>query len=95
MIDDNKLAGFFKAIAHPTRINILRTIYEKDICVNDISKELSINQPNTSQHLAILKNHNLLKKSKKGNEACYKIKDDGIIKIIEQVEKLIKKLEKE
>ena len=95
MVDDNRLAGFFKAIAHPTRINILRTIYEKDICVNDISKELSINQPNTSQHLAILKNHNLLRKTKKGNEACYKIKDEAIIQLIEQTEKLIKKLEED
>lgn len=95
MVDDNKIAGFFKAIAHPTRINILRAIYEKNICVNDISKELNINQPNTSQHLAILKNHNLLWKTKKGNEACYKIKDEDIIKLIKEAEKLIEKLEKD
>ncbi len=94
MEDNNKLAGFFKAIAHPTRINIIKTIYEKNICVNDISKELNINQPNTSQHLAILKNHNLLIKTKKGNEACYKIKDEGIIKLIQEAEKLVEKLEK-
>ena len=94
MEDNNKLAGFFKAIAHPTRINIIKTIYEKNICVNDISKELNINQPNTSQHLAILKNHNLLIKTKKGNEACYKIKDERIIKLIQEAEKLVEKLEK-
>ncbi len=94
MEDNNKLAGFFKAIAHPTRINILKTIYEKNICVNDISKELNINQPNTSQHLAILKSHNILVKTKRGNEACYKIKDEGIVKLIQEAEKLIEKLEK-
>jgi len=94
MIDNNKLADFFKAIAHPTRIDILKTIYERDICVNDISNELNINQPNTSQHLAILKNHNILKKVKKGNEVCYKIKDKSIIKLISEAEKLIEQLEK-
>lgn len=94
MADNNKLAGFFKAIAHPTRIDILKTIYKRDICVNDISNELNINQPNISQHLAILKNYNILKKIKRGNEACYKIKDKAIIKLINEAERLIEQLEK-
>lgn len=95
MVDENKIAGFFKAIAHPTRINILKIIYKKNFCVNDISDVLDLNQPNTSQHLAILKNRNLLKKIKKGNEVCYKIRDPAIIELIHRAELLIEQLERE
>ena len=95
MVDENKVANFFKAIAHPTRISILKTIYNANFCVNDISDQLHINQPNTSQHLAILNNTNILIKTKRGNEVCYKIKDPNIMKIIENTETLIEHLNEE
>jgi ArsR family transcriptional regulator len=95
VVDENKIANFFKAIAHPTRISILKTIYNANFCVNDISDQLHINQPNTSQHLAILNNTNILIKIKRGNEVCYKIKDPNIMKIIENTETLIEHLNEE
>lgn len=91
-LNENDVADFLKAIAHPTRIKILKTIYEKDFCVNDISEKLKLNQPNTSQHLAILKDKNLLIKVKRGNEVCYKVKTPEIIKFIEEAANLIEKL---
>jgi len=95
VINENKIANFFKAIAHPTRINILKTIKEHDFCVNDISDLLKLNQPNTSQHLAILKNKNILTKTKKGNEVCYRINDPAIMNLIENAEKIIERLKEE
>ncbi len=94
-INETKIADFFKAIAHPTRIKILKTVYQNDFCVNDISEQLKLNQPNTSQHLAILKEKNILVKIKKGNEVCYKVKDPAVIKLIEEAADLIKKLSSE
>jgi DNA-binding transcriptional ArsR family regulator len=90
--DEKKLAHFFKAIAHPTRINILKTIRSHPFCVNDISSRLKLNQPNTSQHLAILSKRNILEKTRKGTEVCYKVKDPTVMRIIETAEKLMKKL---
>jgi ArsR family transcriptional regulator len=90
--DDKNLAHFFKAIAHPTRISILKTIKSHPSCVNDISSRLKLNQPNTSQHLAILSKRNILEKSRKGTEVCYRVKDPTVMKIIDAAEKLQKKL---
>jgi DNA-binding transcriptional ArsR family regulator len=90
--DEKSLAHFFKAIAHPTRINILKTIRNQPFCVNDISSRLKLNQPNTSQHLAILSKRNILEKTRKGTEVCYRVKDPTIMRIIESAEKLLKKL---
>jgi len=95
VVDENKTANFFKAIAHPTRISILKTIHHSNFCVNDLSDQLHLNQPNTSQHLAILKSKNIIKKTKKGNEVCYRIKNPTIMKIIEDAEHLIKNLDKD
>jgi len=92
VVNENKVANFFKAIAHPTRINILRAIKDHDFCVNDISDLLKLNQPNTSQHLAILKNKNILVKTKKGNEVCYRINDPEIMNLLEDAEKIIGRL---
>ncbi len=94
MIDEQSIADFFKAIAHPTRINILKAIYEHDYCVNDISGLLNLNQPNTSQHLSILKEKNIIQKTKKGNEVCYRIRDSSIIGLITEAEKIIGNLRK-
>ena len=92
MIDEQRVADFFKAIAHPTRISILRTIYRHNYCVNDISDLLHLNQPNTSQHLSILKEKNILEKSKNGNEVCYRIKNPAVIDLIEEAERIITSL---
>jgi DNA-binding transcriptional ArsR family regulator len=90
--DEKNLAHFFKAIAHPTRISILKTIRSHPYCVNDISSRLKLNQPNTSQHLAILSKRNILEKTRKGTEVCYKVKDPTVMRIVEAAEKLLKKL---
>ena len=95
VIDEQSIADFFKAIGHPTRINILKTVHNNNFCVNDISDLLKLNQPNTSQHLAILKNKNILTKTKKGNEVCYKINDPAIMNLIENAEKIIERLKEE
>ena len=92
MVNEQNIADFFKAIGHPTRINILKTIYKKDFCVNDISDHLNLNQPNTSQHLSILKEKNIISKNKNGNEVCYKIKDPSVIGLIAEAERIIRKL---
>jgi ArsR family transcriptional regulator len=94
-VDEQTVADFFKAIGHPTRINILKTVYMSDLCVNDISGKLHLNQPNTSQHLSILKEKKILEKTKKGNEVCYKIRDSSVMNLISEAEKIIGNLKKE
>ena len=95
MVDEQSIADFFKAIGHPTRISILKTVYNNNLCVNDISGKLHLNQPNTSQHLSILKEKRILKKTKKGNEVCYEIRNDAIMSLIDEAEKIIGNLNKE
>ncbi len=62
--ENNEIAGFCKALAHPARITILRLLLEIDSCYcGDIVKELPLAQSTVSQHLKELKNAGLIKGS--------------------------------
>jgi ArsR family transcriptional regulator, arsenate/arsenite/antimonite-responsive transcriptional repressor len=62
--DDIRLARFAKALAHPARIAILRHLASiKECYFNEISKELPLADSTVSQHLAELKNADLIQGS--------------------------------
>lgn len=81
-----------KALAHPTRLDIIYAL--KDIgsrCVCDI-QELEmlkgVSQSNLSQHLKILRDANLVTTKKIGGWVHYSIKDPEIFEIFEVLERL-------
>jgi ArsR family transcriptional regulator, arsenate/arsenite/antimonite-responsive transcriptional repressor len=60
--DNNEIAVFCKALAHPARITIIRLLLSIDSCYcNDIVKELPLAQSTVSQHLKELKKAGLIK----------------------------------
>ncbi|HNZ26832.1 MAG TPA: metalloregulator ArsR/SmtB family transcription factor [Spirochaetota bacterium] len=79
-------AEIFKALGHPTRLEIVKELVEKG--ETDVSKMIdrfNISQSNLSQHLAILRRTRLVKSAKKGQRVCYKVEDDKIRKIINAI----------
>ncbi len=72
----------FKAISHPTRLNILDYLKDGEQCVCDIIEKLDLEQSNVSQHLGILKKQGLLQSRKDGTKMMYKIKYPEILDII-------------
>lgn len=64
----------FKALAHPTRLKIIELLGTCDeICVCDIAKKLSIEQPTISKHLTVLKNAGIVTNRKEGLMVLYKL----------------------
>lgn len=69
---DNKMANYAKALAHPARIAILRLLIEKQACIcGDIVDELPLSQSTVSQHLKELKEMGLIKGDIEGAKVCY------------------------
>jgi DNA-binding transcriptional ArsR family regulator len=69
---DNKMANYAKALAHPARIAILRLLIEKQACIcGDIVDELPLSQSTVSQHLKELKEAGLIKGDIEGARVCY------------------------
>ncbi len=58
----------FKALGEPTRLNILRVLAEKDLCVCELEEVLQISQPRVSQHLKVLKQAGLVQERREAQK---------------------------
>jgi DNA-binding transcriptional ArsR family regulator len=69
---DAELAAFAKAIAHPTRVRILRMLAKKEarMC-SHIVDELPLSQSTVSEHLRILRSSGLVRANEKGPRVSY------------------------
>jgi len=76
------LSRKIQAMAHPARLNLLHTLLEKECCVGELQKCLQISQPNTSQHLKVLRTAGIVKGKKEKNRICYRIADKNIKQIL-------------
>jgi ArsR family transcriptional regulator len=69
---DEELAAFAKAIAHPTRVRILRMLSKKEarMC-SHIVDELPLAQSTVSEHLRILRSAGLVQANENGPRVSY------------------------
>ena len=71
-IEQNQLANFAKAFAHPARIAILQQIIKNKTCiVGTLTDVLPLSQSTISQHLKELKNSGIIKGEIEGPTICY------------------------
>src|SRR5215217_8438327 len=69
---ENRLAKYAKALAHPARVAILKLLAKRQACVcGDIVGELPLSQSTVSQHLKELKEAGLIKGDIDGAKVCY------------------------
>jgi ArsR family transcriptional regulator, arsenate/arsenite/antimonite-responsive transcriptional repressor len=69
---DQKLAEFAKALSHPARIAILRTLSNRGTCIcGELVEVLPLAQSTVSQHLKELKAAGLIRGEIEGPKSCY------------------------
>lgn len=87
--DSEKLAGaavMLKAMAHPTRMAIVDLIVrEKELTVTEIYERLKLEQAVASQHLAILKDKEVLAVRKEGKSCIYFIAKPMLKQLIDTI----------
>ena len=72
------LADYFQAYSDPTRIKILSALSMSELCVNDISTLLNINQTTVSHQLKLLKNLNVVKFKRDGKVIYYSLANHNV-----------------
>jgi ArsR family transcriptional regulator len=77
-----RLADFFGVFSDVTRIRILTALSITEMCVNDISKVLMLNQTTVSHQLRLLKNQGAVKQTRQGKIIFYSIADDKINEVM-------------
>ncbi len=69
---DQKLAAVAKALSHPARIAILRTLARRGTCIcGEIVAVMPLAQSTVSQHLKALKAAGLIVGEVEGPKSCY------------------------
>ena len=76
------LAELFKVFGDSTRIKILYSLFETELCVYDIARLLNLSQSSVSHQLRILKNSKLVKFRREGKSIFYSLDDEHVREII-------------
>ena len=73
-------ANIFRALSHPTRIAILEVLRDRELSARTIQEKLGLEQANLSQHLAILRSHQIVVNRKEGNQVFYSIRNPVLVR---------------
>ena len=76
-------AKMAKALAHPTRIAILEILRRGEVCVCEMGPELEASQANVSQHLAVLRDSNLVAAQREGTRMMYRVTDERVFRVLD------------
>jgi ArsR family transcriptional regulator len=69
----DQLAGWFSALADPTRLRLFSMIAAREeVCACELAGPLGISQPTVSHHLKVLHEVGLLDRNKRGREVNYR-----------------------
>ena len=79
-----ELAEFFRVFGDSTRIRILYSLLETELCVQDLAQVLGISQSAVSHQLQTLRTNRLVKYRREGKTVYYSLADNHIFSIISQ-----------
>lgn len=72
MIDVASCA-FFRNFSNPLRVKIINELMKKEMCVNEISEALKVEQSKVSHALSLLKKHDIVFSTCNGKKRIYRI----------------------
>lgn len=78
------LADMFKIFSDSTRLRIILSIINTELCVCDLCELLNLNQSTVSHQLQILRSSKLVKYRKEGKQVFYSLQDEHVEQIISQ-----------
>src|SRR5215831_11434475 len=79
------IARRFRALGDPLRVRMLDVLRDQELSVNALAEQLGASQQNVSKHLAVLVDSGMLARRKDGTHVYYRIADDGVFALCEQV----------
>jgi len=82
LISYRPLAALLKALAHPTRLQILEILAQEEACVCHLTAILGQRQPYNSQQLMVLRDAGLVLDRKEGLIVYYRLADRAVLEPI-------------
>ena len=78
----NDIANFFQNFSDSTRLKIISALSINELCVNDLSNILNINQTTISHQLKILKNQYIIQSNRDGKIIKYSLKNKFVNELL-------------
>lgn len=91
---NRNLAEMFKVFSDETRLRIICSLLNEELCVCDLCELLKLNQSTVSHQLQTLRNSKLVKYRKEGKQVYYTLEDEHIDAILRMAIAHIKEREK-
>lgn len=82
-------ASMCQTIANPVRLKILYLLRDGEKSVNELTNMLKLHQANVSQHLAILREKNIVIARRDGTSSYYSIANPKITQAMEIIRKAL------
>ena len=80
-------AEVFQVLGHPKRIHIVECLRGGELSVKSIQKEVGLESPAVSQHLAILRAKRLVTARKAGNQVFYTLRDPLLTHVLDTMKR--------
>jgi len=88
-----RLSRWAKALAHPARVAILKTLAQRNECIcGEIVEVMPLAQATVSQHLKELKELGLIKGTVEGPSSCYCLNGETINELADDLNELFDEL---
>jgi DNA-binding transcriptional ArsR family regulator len=75
---DEDEAGVFRALADPTRRQILRDLRSGELAAGEIAGRFAISGPSVSRHLGVLKGAGLVRERRSANRIYYSLAEERL-----------------
>jgi DNA-binding transcriptional ArsR family regulator len=79
------IARRFRVLGEPMRVRLLDRLRDGEATVGELSEALTASQQNVSKHLSVLADAGILGRRRQGNHVYYRIVDEGIFALCEEV----------
>lgn len=76
--NDEQVAGVFRALADPTRRQILQDLRAGELTAGEIAARFPISGPSISRHLGVLKGAGLVLERRDGNRIHYRLVEERL-----------------
>ncbi len=81
----HQVADRFKALAEPSRLQILQTLRQGEATVTSLVKQTGLSQANLSRHLRVLLGMGFVERRKEGLHAWYRLADQDVLQLCDLV----------
>ncbi|MCH7760932.1 winged helix-turn-helix transcriptional regulator [candidate division TA06 bacterium] len=89
--DELRTVNLFKVLANPIRYRILKNLAHGEYTVSELSKRIGRESSNISQHLSLLRQHQLVRFRTQKTQVFYRLKRKEILLLLQKANEFVRR----